>query len=327
MAQVADEARAFWVTAPGHGEIRTEVLPEASGEEAVVRTLYSGISRGTESLVFRGQVPPTEWHRMRAPFQSGDFPAPVKYGYCSVGVVERGPSALTGQTVFVLYPHQTRFVVPADAVHVLPAGVPAARAVLAANLETAINASWDATPHLGDRIAVVGAGTVGCLIAWLLSRIPGCSVQLIDVNAQRAEVAKALSIPFRSPSDATGDCDLVVHASGAPAGLQSALTLAAFEATVLEASWYGNRDVTLPLGQAFHAQRLILKSSQVGHVAPAQRARWSHARRMQLALSLLTDPTLDALITGESEFDSLPATMAALAESGGNTLCHRVRYS
>jgi threonine dehydrogenase-like Zn-dependent dehydrogenase len=327
MAQVANTARAFWVTAANHGEIRAEALPDANDGQVVVRTLYSGISRGTESLVFRGQVPRTEWQRMRAPFQAGDFPAPVKYGYANVGVVEHGPSALNGQTVFVLYPHQTRYVVPADALHPLPASVPAARAVLAANLETAVNACWDASPYLGDRIAVVGAGTVGCLIAWLLSKIPGCSVTLIDINADRAEIAHSLRIPFSHPDAAAGDCDLVVHASGNPAGLQSALNLAAFEATVLEASWYGDREVPLPLGQAFHAHRLTLKSSQVGHVAPAQRARWSHARRMQLALSLLADPVLDALITGESDFDSLPATMAALAESPGNTLCHRVRYS
>ena len=327
MAGVADSARAFWVTAPGHGEVRAEQLPALRDGDVLIRALYSGISRGTESLVLRGEVPASEFERMRAPFQTGDFPAPVKYGYASVGVVERGPASLVGRTGFVLYPHQTRYVVPADAVHPLPDGVPPGRAVLAANLETAINITWDSAPLVGDRIAVVGAGTVGCLTAWLLSRIPGCSVQLIDVNADRVAVARAIGVSFTTPDRAAHDCDLVVHVSGAPAGLQSALQLAAFEATVVEASWFGDREVSLPLGEAFHVQRLTLKSSQVGHVASVQRSRWSYARRMQLALSLLADPVLDGLISGEDNFESLPTIMATLASAPGNTLCHRIRYA
>ncbi len=319
-------ARAFWVAAPGSGEIRGEALAAAASGEVLVQALYSGISRGTEALVFTGRVPPSEWERMRAPFQEGSFPAPVKYGYASVGRVEEGPSALLGRPVFVLYPHQTRYVVPADAVHVIPEAVPPARAVLAANMETAINGLWDARPHVGDRIAVIGAGTVGCLTAWLAARIHGCSVQLIDVNPARAGVARALGVPFSSPDDATPDADVVIHASGIPEGLTLALRLAGLEATIVELSWYGDRVVSLPLGAAFHVNRLTIVSSQVGRLAPAQRPRWDTRRRMQLALSLLADPALDALITGESGFEELPAVMAGLAAAPGNALCHRIRY-
>ena len=293
-----------------------------------VRNRHGAVSRGTEGLVFRGEVPPGEAQRMRAPFQVGEFPAPVKYGYVGVGVVEAGPEALCGRTVFCLHPHQTVYQVPADAVLPLPDGVPAARAVLAANLETAVNALWDAGPRLGDRIAVVGGGTLGLLVAWLAARIPGCRVQVVDPEPARAAVAAALGAGFAPPGDAEPEADLVVHASGHPDGLATALRLAGFEATVLELSWYGSRAVTLPLGEAFHARRLVLRSSQVGHVATAQRARWDHRRRLALALELLREPALDRLVTHHARFDELPQVLARLAgpDADPHTLCHRIDY-
>lgn len=322
------QAWACWLAEPGRAELRNEELPEAGPGQVRVRTLHSGISRGTETLVFRGEVPASEHDRMRAPFQAGDFPAPVKYGYCSVGVVEQGPPELQGRAVFCLYPHQTRYVVPAGAVHPLPASVPPARAVLAANLETAVNALWDAAPRVGDRIAVVGGGTLGLLVAWLAARLPGCQVQVVDTQPARAAVAGRLGADFALPDAARPEADLVIHASGQAEGLATALRLAAFEATVLELSWYGERAVTVPLGGAFHARRLVLRSSQVGQVASAQRARWSHARRMALALSLLADPALDVLVSGATPFPELPALLARLAAPGEDAaLCHRIDYS
>jgi hypothetical protein len=319
-------ARAFWVAAPGRGEIREETLGPARTGEVLVRAMYSGISRGTEALVFRGRVPLSEYGRMRAPFQAGDFSAPVKYGYSNVGRIEDGPGQLRDRLVFVLYPHQTRYVVPVHAAYVLPDDVPPQRAVLAANLETAVNGLWDAAPRVGDRIAVIGGGTVGCLVAWLAGRMPGCPVELIDVNPHRAAIASALGAGFALPDRATENADVVIHASGSPAGLEAALRIAGFEATIVEMSWYGSEIVPMPLGAAFHARRLTLKSSQVGTVAASQRARWDARRRIQLTFALLTDPILDRLITGESEFEALPQVMERLAASPGDTLCHRIRY-
>ncbi|KQP18330.1 zinc-binding alcohol dehydrogenase [Pseudorhodoferax sp. Leaf267] len=323
---VSDGFRACWTEAPGRAAIRSGTLAPPADGEVRVRALHSAVSRGTELLVFRGEVPASEFARMRAPFQQGEFPAPVLYGYANVGLVEAGPPALQGRHVFCLFPHQTHYNVPATAVHLLPEGVPPARAVLAANMETAVNALWDAAPRLGDRIAVVGGGVVGLLVAWLASRMPGCAVELVDLRPERAAVAAQLGLRFALPQAAAPDADLVVHASGQPQGLITALGLAAFEATVLELSWYGSRAVALPLGEAFHARRLTLRSSQVGHVAAAQRSRWSHARRMALALALLRDDALDALITDHAPFDDLPQVMQRLAGGAPDTLCHRIDY-
>jgi NADPH:quinone reductase-like Zn-dependent oxidoreductase len=319
-------ARAFWVEVPGRGALRGVSLPPRRADEVLVRACFSGISRGSESLVFSGHVPPSQYGIMRCPFQEGDFPTPVKYGYASVGIVEEGPPSLEGQRVFCLYPHQERYIVPADAVLPLPAALPDRRAVLAANMETALNGLWDAAPLLGDAIAVVGAGVVGGLVAALAARLPGAEIELVDIDPGRAALAAHLGCRFALPENAAGEADLVIHASGHPSGLETALRLAGFEAAVVEMSWYGDRPVAAPLGEAFHSRRLTLRSSQVGAVAPAQRARWSHRRRLALALDLLVDPVFDHLVGGESDFAALPETMSRLARHPQGELCHVVRY-
>ena len=324
--RAVDRAQAFWLREPGCGEIRPVDLPEPGRDDVVVRTVRSGVSRGTEMLVFRGGVPPDQYTAMRAPFQEGDFPGPVKYGYLNVGAVEEGPAELRGRTVFCLYPHQTAYVVPARAVSVVPDGVPPARAVLAGTVETAVNALWDAAPLIGDRVAIVGAGMVGCCVARLLARFPNVQVTLVDVDAGRAEVAAALGVGFALPAAAAGGCDLVVHTSATSAGLQLSLDLLATEATVIDLSWYGDEEVRLSLGGAFHAGRLGIRSSQVGTVSPARGARRTSADRLTLALDLLRDPAFDALLTGESHFDELPDVMGRLAAGSLSALCHTIRY-
>jgi NADPH:quinone reductase-like Zn-dependent oxidoreductase len=320
------EARAFWVTEPGHGEIRAQQLRSPAPGELLIRTRRSAISRGTESLVFRGEVPQSEWRRMRCPFQEGEFPGPVKYGYSAVGIVEDGPDEALGRRVFCLHPHQDRFIVPMAAVADVPDTVPDRRATLAANMETAINGIWDATPGPGDRIAVIGAGTVGSLVAALAARLPGTEVELIDIDPSRRTIAEALGCHFAAPGNASPEADLVVHASGSPAGLATALTIAGFEAMVLEMSWYGTRIVPLELGGAFHSRRLTLRSSQVGAVPASRGQRWPLRRRLALALSLLRDPAFDILLSGETEFAALPALMPQLAASSASILCHTLRY-
>jgi hypothetical protein len=321
---MSGDALAFWLASPGSGEIRPERTGTPARDEVLVRTLHSGVSRGTETLVFTGGVPRSQWDTMRAPYQEGDFPGPVKYGYLNVGVVEAGVAELIGKTVFCLYPHQTRYVVPATAVTVVPDGVPAHRAVLAGTVETAVNALWDASPLIGDRVAVVGGGMVGSSVAALLAGFPGVRVQLVDPDGSRAAVAARLGVGYARPEDADGDCDVVIHASATSAGLTRSLELLAPEATVVELSWYGDREVSVPLGEFFHHRRLTVKSSQVGGIAPSRRR--TYADRLALALDLLRNPVFDALITGRSPFADLPGVLPRLADGSLPALCHVIDY-
>ena len=323
----ADIALALWYRGPGQVELRQETLTAPSAGEVRVKTLYSAISRGTESLVFGGRVPVGEFQRMRAPFMVGDFPFPVKYGYAAVGRVESGSDALQSKNVFALYPHQTAFNIPASAAVALPDEVPPQRAVLAANMETALNGVWDAAPGPADRIAIIGAGVVGSLVAYLCGRLPGANVTLIDINPARAELAGKLGVNFAEPGDEKGDCDLVVHASGSPDGLHTALELAGDEATVLEMSWYGDAAVTALLGGPFHSRRLRLVSSQVGRIAPSHHSRWTHGRRLAAAVALLSDPRLDALLTPAIEFGDLPQQLPGILDAGSGILCQPIVYS
>jgi hypothetical protein len=317
--------QALWYVGPGRAELREEAVATPAGDVRV-RALFGAVSRGTERLVFTGRVPPSEYERMRAPFMGGGFPFPVKYGYATVGRVEEGPSALRGRLVFALHPHQDLFTLRADAVIPVPEGIPPARAVLAANMETALNALWDGAPGPADRIAVVGGGILGLLVARLCAGLRGADVTVVDIAPQRAELARALDLRFALPDAAPGECDLVFHASASAAGLATALRLAGEEATVVELSWYGAGEVAAPLGEAFHSRRLRLVSSQVGKVAPSHRARWTHARRLAAALALLADPALDVLLAPAVKFEDLPARLPEIFSAQSGALCPLIRY-
>lgn len=319
-------ARALWYVNPGVAELRTERLAMPRPGEVRVKTLYSALSRGTERLVFAGHVPKSEWNRMRAPMQAGDFPFPVKYGYSAAGTVLAGPDELIGKAVFALHPHQDYFHASEQAVKIVPDGIPPARATLAANMETALNAHWDAGTGPGDSVLVAGAGIVGLLTAYLAQRIAGIKAVIVDTDPGKEAAARALGLTFAPPGDAPRDNRLVFHTSATAAGLQSALDAAAFEGRVIEMSWYGDAPVTLRLGQDFHAKRLSIISSQVGHVAQSRRAQTNHAGRLALALSLLDDPVLDSLVSEEITFDALPASLPSLLMETGRAALPVIRY-
>ncbi len=317
---------ALWYVGDGKAELRDEALPAPGDGEALVRMLWSGVSRGTERLIFNALVPSSEYERMRGPNMGGAFPHPVKYGYQAVGIVEEGPASIVGRHVFALHPHQRRFVLPATALTAIPGTVPARRATLAANMETALNALWDSGSGPGDRIAVVGGGVVGCLIAALAGGMPGAAVTLVDPVPDRARIASALGVSFAAPDAAPADCDVVFHASANARGLETALDCAGFEAAVVEVSWFGEKQIDVPLGRAFHSRRLRLISSQVGHVAASRRPRWDYARRMAKALDLLADARLDALIGDEIEFDAAPQLLPKAFADGAAGLAPVLRY-
>ena len=296
-------ARALWYVAPGRMECRAETLPPVRDGFARVATHFSGISRGTESLVLAGSVPESEWQRMRAPMQQGDFPFPVKYGYAAVGRVAAGPPEMIGQGVFALHPHQDQFTAPLGSLIPVPDNIPLRRAVLAANMETALNAVWDAGAGPGDRIAVIGAGVVGLLVANVLARLPATDVHVIDIDQAKRAPSEALGATFATPDAAPGDCDCVFHTSATEAGLATAIAAAGTEATIIEMSWYGSNTVNVQLGGAWHSQRLRIVSSQVGQVSLSHRVRWPHRRRLGKALQLLDDSRLDILVAEAISFD------------------------
>ena len=317
--------RALWYEGARECALNDEIITLQPGD-VLLRTLYSGISRGTERLVFEGRVPASEAERMRGPNMAGSFPFPVKYGYCAVGVIEGGPTHLIGRHAFALHPHQQRFALPAAQITILPDSLPARRAVLAANMETALNALWDAGAGPGDSIAVVGAGVIGLLVASLAAKLPGADVTIIDIDASRASLAAALGCRFSTDGTGAEDADIVVHTSASAAGLNKAISLCGFEGTILELSWHGTGETPVALGGAFHARRLKLISSQVGHVAGNRRARWSHARRMAKALELLGDERLDALITDDIPFTDAPTRLPALFAPGAKGLTAVLTY-
>jgi NADPH:quinone reductase-like Zn-dependent oxidoreductase len=322
----AVKGKALWYVAPGRGELRDEAVPTPKSGELQVRALFGAISRGTERLVHAGRVPASEYQRMRGPRMQGAFPFPVKYGYATVGTVESGPAEFSGRTVFTLHPHQDVFNMPAEEVFPLPAGVSPKRAVLAANMETALNALWDGLPAPCDRIAIVGGGLLGILTAYLCARLPGAQVTVLDVASSRRDLAQRVGARFACPPSDLVDCDIVFHASGTAAGLTTALRIAGDEASVVELSWYGAGEVGVALGEAFHSRRLRLCASQVGKVAPSHRARWSSAGRLAAALALLTDPVLDALIASPIEFDELPARLSNVFAGESDGVCPLIRY-
>lgn len=319
------QANAYWVTETGDGELRPEALPPRQEGEALVRTLYSGVSRGTERVVHEGRVPERVADLMQAPHQEGDFPGPVKYGYLSVGTVEEGPDEWRGQTVFSLHPHQDLYVVPTSQLTAIPKDVPARRAVLTGIVEVAVNALWEAGPRLGDRVAVVGGGLVGGVLATLLRKYPLGRLQLVDADPEKRNLAEKLSIEFAEPEDAKSDNDIVFHCSASNEGLKLSLQLAGDDSDVIELSWFADKEVTLPLGEDFHARRLTIRSSQVGAVALPRRHRRTNAQRLQEAVTQLKDPLFDTFLTSECQFQNLPTTLATLLERPGG-FCHVVAY-
>ncbi len=322
------EATAFWITGPGAGLLQDEPLRPRGPDDLLVRTLRSAVSKGTELLVFGNRVPRDQYQLMACPHMGGTFPFPVKYGYCNVGCVEEGPTALCGRRVFSLFPHQTRFVLPAHDALPVPDEVPTERAVMAASMETAVNATWDSRIAVGDRVAVVGLGVIGGLVAYLAQAVPGTSVTAYDINPDRRALAEQLGVAFVPAPSTTvpAPYDVVYHTSASADGLQTALAVSGVETRIIELSWYGDRAIPLGLGGFFHSRRLQLISSQVGRIPAAQSSRWTHRRRLELALWLLRDPLLDCFLSAESAFSQLPQTMERLAQQPGGTLCHSIVY-
>lgn len=305
-------------------------LPPFNSQSVRIKTLYSGISRGTESLVFNGLIPESEWQTMRCPHQSGAFSFPISYGYSVVGkVIETGPEItkmFPGDIVFVLHPHQEQIVAQGDMVRPVPEEIPAMRAVLAANMETALNGVWDGGVDVHHKVSVIGGGVVGLLTAYLANKVTEATVSVIDINPNKQEIAEKLGLRFATPDDAPAEQDIIFNTSSSETGLQCGLDHLAFEGSLIEMSWYGDKPVQLSLGGRFHSQRLKIISSQVGHVSPSKRTTHGYEGRMAEVMQWLADPLLDHLLEEEIAFKALPDVLPEIFSKESDILCQVVRY-
>lgn len=316
----------WWIDAPGRGSLRPTDLRAPGAGDLVLRAHGTGVSPGTERLVGLGRVPATMDTTMAVPGMQGSFGLPLLYGYSFVGSVVDGPRA--GERVFTMHPHTTHAVVQAAACVPLPADVPDARATLVPNLETAVNATWDAEIAVGERVVVVGGGAVGLLTTFALATLAGTRATLVETDPARRALAARLPwlhtvvAPDELPRD-TFACAL--HTSGSEAGLQLAIDATGFEGRVLDLAWYGDRAVALRLGASFHHRRKTLRASQVGTVARSHRAA-GRAARTTTVLELLRDARLDALLAPAVPFAAAPALFAALYRGEPTTPCPVVGY-
>lgn len=318
MAAEKLEARALWFAASREAELRNETVPPPGPREVRVRSIASAISHGTEMLAYRGQIPPDL--PLDLPTFSGSFAFPLKYGYATVGGVldvgERVTDLAPEDAVFVHHPHQEVFVVPADMPIRLPDSIDPMLCVFAANLETALNIVHDAPVRLGETGLVFGMGVVGLLVARLL-KLAGAKVMVVEPVAARRDLAAAAGVeaaldpgeglPERVRESNGGRlADVAVEVSGAGSALQSAIDCVETEGTVVVASWYGTKPVSLSLGGNFHRGRVRLRSSQVGRLNPELAPRWDFARRMEAVMELLPRLGLEDLISHRFDFGDAP---------------------
>ena len=319
---------AYWVEAAGKGALRPTALPAPGPSDVVVCAEFSGISVGTERLVGNGLVPATSASTMACPGMVGSFALPICYGYSLVGTVDGG--ALAGRRVFTMHPHQQRAVVASERVVALPESLPAPRATLLPNLETAWNAVHDAELRDGDRerVVVIGGGAIGLLLAFVLSRVANATVVLADIDASRRRFASAL--PWIGDVVAPdgvepGRFAVAFHTSATSDGLQLAIDAVGFEGRVIELSWYGSKPVTVRLGESFHHQRKRITASQVATIAASHRAA-GRAARTAAVLDLLADPALDRLLAAPIPFERLPEAFARIYRGETIEPCPVVAY-
>jgi 2-desacetyl-2-hydroxyethyl bacteriochlorophyllide A dehydrogenase len=321
---------AVWFGGPQRVEIRQEPGAPVGPDDVRVRSRVSGLSAGSELLVYRGDA--ASDLRPDLPTVSGDFGFPIKFAYASVGhVIEVGSRVArlaVDDLVFVHHPHQTEFVVPADAPIRLPEGLPPDVGVFAANLETAVTVVLDANPRLGEAVLVSGQGVVGLLITMLLRRVGATPIVTVDLHERRRAASSAagadhvLSVDVDlvdtvlDLTDGRG-VDVAIEASGNPAALQACIDAAGFAGTVVVASWYGTRDVSLNLGGRFHRRRQRIVSSQVSTLDPALAPRWDRARRSSVVSGLLQELPLEPLITHRFPLDRAAAAYELLDRDPG----------
>ena len=313
--------RALWHETTEHSTIRSVQIPMDSSK-VLVDARYSLISIGTELLVARGNVPPQLQVDMDVPYMEGDLMLPVKYGYSLVGV-----DTSTNTAVHLMHPHQDKCHVDRLSLFEIPDDVPLKRAALASNLETVLNATWDAAVSPGERVLIVGFGLIGSLIARVVADIPGVELIVAEVNPARARLASEMGFEtIEIPLPASAPFDLAFNTSASGKGLQTALDMVGLEGRVIELSWYGNQQVSMSLGGEFHALRKRILSSQVSRIPAHMASRWNFKRRKEAVFRLLQNPAFDQHITHEITLDEAPLLFEQWRKQVPDGLGYVIRY-
>ncbi|MEM9671559.1 MAG: zinc-binding alcohol dehydrogenase [Bacteroidota bacterium] len=318
------DTTALWHLSERESSIRSQSLPPLKTDECLIESLFSLVSSGTETLVANGQVPAELQDSMQVPYMEGSFGFPLKYGYSLVGKVIEGSENLVDRYVHLLHPHQQHCVVKETDVTVIPEGIPPQRAVLASNLETALNAVWDSHLSAGDRVLVVGMGLIGSLVALLASQFPATQIRVAETDPTRQSLAREQGFSLYDPSDTP--FDVAFHSSGSSTGLQTAIDAVGYEGQVIELSWYGTRSAEVKLGGSFHQQRKQIISSQVSQLPAHRQARWDYRRRKQTVLDLLQDDGWDDFLTATVDFTDVPALFDQLRLGDRSQLSWTLRY-
>lgn len=300
-------AESFWIRKKNNSFIKKHSISIPQNNEVLVKTIYSGISYGTEKIVYSGNVPKSQRSLMRCPYQEGEFGSNVKYGYMNVGKVMNGPSKLVNRYVYTLYPHQTQYVLPLEELTFIPKLIPIKRCLLTANMETAINAMWDTLPTCGDKILIIGAGIVGFLMAYILMTIIGIEILLIDTDKEKSKIAKIFGIKFSCSIPKSYNANIIYECSGNPSVIDILSSHVNDETVICIMSWYGNSVSNINFGNEFFSKRTKILFSQVAKVSHNRDKYWNNKKRKDLAISLLNDDKLDNLIEKDMiSFHDLP---------------------
>jgi len=320
------KVRSLWHLSDSQSVIKENTAQNPSPSFLKIQSHFSLISTGTERLVACGEVPGSVHDDMKVPYMEGAFPFPIKYGYSLVGKVITEGHSMTGKLVHAMHPHQDFCLINESDLFEIHSNIPAQRATLASNLETALTAVWDAQVNIGDRVLIVGFGLIGSLIARLLSFIPAIYFQIIEIDKERIQHAEKLGFPVSAILRKHSKFDIAFHTSATAEGLQTCIDGVGLEGKIIELSWYGKKPVKINMGGSFHSQRKQIISSQVGKLPSKYNARWDMKRRKKVVFELLENALFDQQITHFIKFVDTPTFFADLRAGKAKGLAYCIEY-
>ena len=318
------KSQSLWLIKKNKPKILSkDIYYKKNNKTVLVKTLYSGISKGTENLVARGKIHKSQFKIMRCPFQDGNFSFPIKYGYINIGEIIDGPISLTGKKIFTLFPHQTVFEISTKNINLIK-NKNAKKYLLTANMETAVNIFWDSQAKKNDRILIVGLGSVGLLTAYFFKLKGYKNLYVSDVNLSKKSIAKKLNLNFIHYNK-INNLDCIINTTSNYDVLNNSFTKLNLDGKIIEASWYGEKVGKLNLGNEFHSKRLRIISSQVSNIPLHMQKKHNYRSRLKIAINALNDDKLLLLINSVSKFENLEKNYISILKDK-NIIIHAIKY-